>query len=88
MWCFAVGRDDYAVLGFPVRDLRPLDGLTESELQIARAWLRGQSARAIARERGTSPFTVRNQIRSIYQKSGAGSRRELALRLGVVPDGG
>jgi DNA-binding NarL/FixJ family response regulator len=50
--------------------------LTLAEHQVARAMQNGQRVAAIARERGTSAWTVAHQVASIYQKLGVSSRRE------------
>jgi DNA-binding NarL/FixJ family response regulator len=52
--------------------------LSSSESEIAMLLLKGLSHRDIAGLRATSEATVRQQARSIYQKSGLGSRAELA----------
>jgi len=52
--------------------------LTASEAEIALLLLKGLSHRDIAGLRATSEATVRQQARSIYQKSGLASRAELA----------
>lgn len=52
--------------------------LTESEADIAMLLLKGLSHREIAGLRNTSEATVRQQSRGIYQKSGLGTRSELA----------
>ncbi len=52
--------------------------LTSSEADIAMLLLKGLSHKDIAAARATSEATVRQQSRAIYQKSGLGSRAELA----------
>jgi DNA-binding NarL/FixJ family response regulator len=52
--------------------------LTASESEIAMGLLKGLTHKEIARLRDTSEATVRQQARSIYSKSGLGSRAELA----------
>ncbi|MCB1492027.1 MAG: alpha/beta fold hydrolase [Rhodobiaceae bacterium] len=79
------GGDAYAVLqvvgiGWSRRIgtiLAKTFGLTEAELEIARDIVNGEQARGIALARRRSFETVRTQIRSILQKTGAGSQTEL-----------
>ncbi len=52
--------------------------LSASEADIAMLLLKGLSHKEIAGLRATSEATVRQQARSIYQKSGLSSRAELA----------
>lgn len=52
--------------------------LTKSEREIAFLILMGKSIMDIAAHRFTSERTLRNQCRSIYEKSGLGGRHELA----------
>jgi DNA-binding CsgD family transcriptional regulator len=52
--------------------------LTSSEAEIAMLLLKGLSHKDIAGLRATSEATVRQQSRSIYQKSGLATRSELA----------
>jgi DNA-binding NarL/FixJ family response regulator len=56
--------------------------LTPAERSVALLVIDGLSNRAIAARRGTTPRTVGNQLASIYNKLGVGSRIELAARLG------
>ncbi|MBL8914855.1 MAG: helix-turn-helix transcriptional regulator [Archangium sp.] len=58
-----------------------VNGLTASEVEIARAVLEGRSAAEIARARGTSRKTVEHQLEHLYAKLGCHSRAELVLRL-------
>jgi DNA-binding NarL/FixJ family response regulator len=56
--------------------------LTDAERAIVMGLVGGKRAAAIARERGTTPRTVSNQLTSVYRKLGVCSRREvLALFL-------
>ncbi|HTB74283.1 MAG TPA: helix-turn-helix transcriptional regulator [Polyangiaceae bacterium] len=77
---FKIEADEYVLLSFPVRALRVSGGarLSPSERDIVARVLRGQSNRAIASDRRTSPRTVANQLAAIYSKLGVRSRRELA----------
>jgi DNA-binding NarL/FixJ family response regulator len=51
--------------------------LSDAERAIVTSIVGGKRAGAIARERGTSPRTVRNQLASMYRKLGVSSRREV-----------
>jgi DNA-binding NarL/FixJ family response regulator len=51
-------------------------GLSDAERAVVTGILGGKRIAAIARERGTSPRTVANQLASIYKKLGVSSRRE------------
>jgi DNA-binding NarL/FixJ family response regulator len=55
--------------------------LSDAERAIVASIVDGKYVVAIARERGTSPRTVMNQIASIYRKLGASSRREVVALL-------
>lgn len=55
-----------------------IDTLTPSEKQVLADVARGMSNAAIARARQTSTRTVANQVASLFRKTGAGSRAELA----------
>lgn len=54
--------------------------LTSAEAKVMKALFEGKSNDDIARERGTSPRTIANQIASIFRKHGVGSRAELVAR--------
>ncbi len=74
-------------------DLRPARALSAAEQEVVGLVLSGYSNEAVARERGTSPRTVANQLASAYVKLGVGSRRELRASVasasppGEDPDG-
>jgi DNA-binding NarL/FixJ family response regulator len=55
--------------------------LTGAEQQVALLAAAGFTDAQIGQRRGTSPRTVANQLRSVFQKLGVHSRAELALRL-------
>jgi DNA-binding NarL/FixJ family response regulator len=55
----------------------PRASLSDAERAIVGGLLGGKRVAAIARERGTSPRTVTNQLTSTYQKLRVSSRREL-----------
>lgn len=52
-------------------------GLTLREQEVARSVLRGESTEAIARDLGIASGTVQAHLRSIFEKTGVRSRREL-----------
>lgn len=63
--------------------------LTPAERQIVARLAEGWTNAAIARERGTSMSTVKNQIGALLHKFGTSSRRALAAGLGIAtPTGG
>jgi DNA-binding CsgD family transcriptional regulator len=82
---FRVGDEEYALLSHDAPACTPgqaLAGvLSGAELLVVEALLRGGSVSEIARLRGVSPLTVRNQIRSAYAKLGVSSRGELGRRI-------
>jgi DNA-binding CsgD family transcriptional regulator len=58
-------------------------GLTRREAEVLEYLERGLTNREIARACGTSPHTVRNQLRTIFAKLGASTRAEaVAISLG------
>ena len=75
------GRDGFAVLSVPIYDEEALDRLTEAERDIVGRILCGQGNRQIADDRGSRLTTVRNQIHTIFEKLGVGSRTQLAAAL-------
>ncbi|HTO07954.1 MAG TPA: LuxR C-terminal-related transcriptional regulator [Myxococcota bacterium] len=60
-----------------VRPRARADGLSQRELEVARAFASGLSHKEIAESLGTSPATVRSQIRAAYEKLGISSKVEL-----------
>jgi DNA-binding CsgD family transcriptional regulator/PAS domain-containing protein len=60
----------------PARLLVDLFGLTRAEAQVAVALAGGVTAEDVARTRGVSLETVRSQIRTILQKTGASGLRD------------
>jgi DNA-binding CsgD family transcriptional regulator len=77
---FKVGDDEYVVLAFPLETTRAPEGLTEAEREVVAYALEGLTNGEIARRRGTSPNTVANQLRAVYQKFGVSGRLELVRR--------
>lgn len=74
---FEVGHDDYVVLVFPTERVAAPPGLTAAEQEVVRAVIEGRSNAEIAKERGTSPRTIANQLQSISKKLGVSGRAEL-----------
>jgi DNA-binding CsgD family transcriptional regulator len=74
---FELHGAEYAVLSFPLPPDEFGRRLTATERAVADLVLRGLSTAAIARRRRRSTRTVANQIASVFQKVGVGSRREL-----------
>jgi DNA-binding CsgD family transcriptional regulator len=56
-------------------------GLTQRESQIARHVIRAFSTEDVADALGISPYTVQDHLKSIFDKMGLSSRRELAARV-------
>jgi DNA-binding CsgD family transcriptional regulator len=75
--------DDLTYL-LQVRRSHPVDRLSPRELAVVRELSRGKTHRAIAALLGTSPATVRTQIRTAYDKLGVRSRAELGQLIGAV----
>jgi DNA-binding CsgD family transcriptional regulator len=74
---FRLGADQYALLSFPVRALELPADLTRAEREVVLGVLAGKSNQEIARERGTSAYTVMNQLTNVFRKLEVNSRWEL-----------
>jgi len=72
--------EELVVLSFPTAPPALPAGLTPAEREVATFLLEGRSSTEIAAARGTAVRTVVNQIASIYRRTGARSRAELAAR--------
>ena len=57
--------------------LRTLFGLTPAEAEVARALAGGATKGTVAAQRGSRVSTVRTQVRSVLEKTGATNLREL-----------
>lgn len=57
--------------------------LTKAEQGVLGGLLQGQTAKAIARDRGASVNTVRSQITAILQKTGRSTQKELIASFGA-----
>ena len=81
-YTFQVAGDEYAMFAFAIPEMKLPAGLSAAEREVARAVVEGQSNKEIAVTRSTSPYTVANQLRSIYAKLGVSNRLELIARCG------
>lgn len=61
----------------------PLDGLTPKELQVSRLFAQGMTYKAIAKQLGMSPATVRHHLRSIYTKLSINNKTQIARLFGT-----
>ncbi len=55
--------------------------LTEREVDVACQVARGKSNKSIARDLGISPYTVRDHVSALLQKSGVSRRSQLMAEL-------
>ena len=76
---FEVAEHELLLVEFPLPELSIPPGLSQAEAEVVRHLLDGRSPREIARQRGASVHTVRNQIRSVHKKLGVSNISELAL---------
>jgi DNA-binding CsgD family transcriptional regulator len=60
----------------------PLHALTARESEVARLAAAGHSNKAIARMLAISPWTIKNQMRAVLDKTGTRNRTELSALLG------
>jgi DNA-binding NarL/FixJ family response regulator len=67
---FGCGADTFAILSFPAGDTVWPGSLTAAEREVCRLLLAGASNAEIARQRGTAPRTVANQVAAILRKLG------------------
>lgn len=74
------GRE-LALLSFSIPALRYPVRLSRAEREVAALLCDGWSVAAIARQRCRSPFTVLNQVRSLYARLGVSSHVGLVHRL-------
>ena len=59
------------------QQLRKIYHLTKSELQLVRELVDGKSVQMVSEERSKSPTTLRNQLQSIYSKTGTNRQPQL-----------
>jgi DNA-binding CsgD family transcriptional regulator len=78
LFSFRAAGKSFVVLSFDAPGPREDAVLTPAEREVATLVLDGLTSQAIAARRGTAVRTVANQLASIYQKLGIGSRAELA----------
>ena len=87
---FAMGDGDRPQIAVTVESATPPQilplltaayGLTEREATIVQAMLRGESTHAIGQSLFLSPYTVQDHFKSIFEKIGVSSRREVATRV-------
>ena len=82
---FEAGGEEFVLMTWPSAAPRPGTGpaaLTPAEAAVAELAVAGRSNREIARERGSSPRTVANQLANVFRKLGVGSRLELCAYFG------
>jgi DNA-binding CsgD family transcriptional regulator len=83
----ASGSGRVAVVVEPARsvEVAPLlasaYGLTAREREVLREVLQGRSTKQIAASLSVAPYTVQDHLKSIFAKTGSGSRSELVARL-------
>lgn len=76
-WRLTAGLDEFAILEWPANVAAPPLMLGRAERDVLALVLDGLSNAEIAARRGRSVRTVANQVASVFQKVGVGSRSEL-----------
>lgn len=76
-----LGGERFVVLSFASPPKPRLPGLSRAESAVVRAASTGLTSAEIAAHRGSSVFTVQNQLASAYRKLGVSSRGELVALL-------
>ena len=76
-----LGTERFVVLSFASPPKARLPGLSRAESAVVRAASTGLTSAEIAAHRGSSVFTVQNQLASAYRKLGVYSRGELVALL-------
>jgi DNA-binding CsgD family transcriptional regulator len=85
---FEAGGEVFALIEWPSAAPSPETGpaalaaLTPAEAAVAELAVAGRSNAEIARERGSSPRTVANQLANVFRKLGVASRLELYAYVG------
>ena len=85
--CFLRLDDPAAGLPSGVREFSILHGLTEAEAGIVAGLSGGLAPEQIAASRGTSPATVRTQLKAVFLKSGCGRQSEIAGQVALMAQG-
>ena len=76
-----IGEDRLAIISWPVVPRSRTSSLSSAEEAVLRGVALGKSNAEIAKERGTSPRTVANQVAALLGKFGVASRYELVLAI-------
>jgi DNA-binding NarL/FixJ family response regulator len=76
-----IGEDRLAIVSWPVVPRSRSSSLSTAEEAVLRGVALGKSNAEIAKERGTSPRTVANQVAGLLRKYGVSSRYELVLAI-------
>jgi DNA-binding NarL/FixJ family response regulator len=75
-----IAGERLAILSWPVAR-SVVSALSPTEEAVLRGIATGMSNAAIAKQRGTSPRTVANQVAALLKKFGVGSRYELVAAM-------
>lgn len=78
-----VAEEQFAVAPIAPQAIATTGKLTKAEAEVFAGLLQGQTAKAIAKERGASVHTVRTQITAILEKTGRGTQKELIASFGA-----